>query len=955
MNQNFRSLFAILLLATGGASAAVRFVKQDAVGANNGTSWENAYISLAAAIDTAANGDELWVAQGIHLPTIEANGANMEPGPRAASFGVVGKTLKLYGGFEGTEGSRSERDWVANPTILSGDLGVPGDSTDNAYTVIHSYTSALTVDGFSITGGNSDGTALGTANDFDGNGAGVFQNGGSMTFANCRIYDNYASYGGAMYLISGSITMLNCSFVNNRARWVGGAIDGRGHQSHRISHCTFVGNQASRGAAFTFDGSASTTTITNSLFGSNVGGNWAYFEVGGALVATRNIVQQDLDDQPGNLVAGARFINGDGSYAEGVRRLEAGSPGVDYGNTTGIMSDITDMDGDGDFGEPLPLDLLGIPRPTSTPSAGAFQYVNLPPTALLLNKAEIEENRNVGTRVGFLSTEDQNSGQFVYVFVDGPGDIDNASFSIDGNRLLAAETFDFENRLSYNIRIRSTDVSDELGQFIEETFTITILDSVDQTLTVEATQPYAYEPRGGWQAGLPHIGRVRIERSGDVGAALSVELSVSSTVFGNDEEFLLQPEVPDVLEFGPGETFLEFEVIPLFDDDDTSQDVDQVGFTLAQNPLEYQLLSSSATVQIFDRPSDAWFAEQQADGEEVDFFDFVLADPNAPEGVTIPQVDVDPLLGFSATVMVDRSVVDYQIGIEVSEDLVEWESSEIAPVLVGENDFHQTLRYVVPRDGIERRFIRLVPVPKDRPYDRVLEFPAMSLAGIPAEGFFMGSPGGEAGRSNDEGPLTNVQLTRSFWMSTTEVTQEQYHLVMGGVPETGENLPMFNVTFDEASQFIEALDSAERTAGRVPAGYGYRLPTEAEWEHASRAGSSTPYHFENPQEIGDYAWYLGNSFLVTRPVGQKAPNPWGLYDTAGNVSEWCLDFYHPEYPGGIVFNPFADDPSPERSIRGGHIFQPAENQRSAFRQMAEPTFSSPLLGFRVALAPLISP
>jgi formylglycine-generating enzyme required for sulfatase activity len=955
---------AVLLpLIIGTAFAAVRFVDQDAAGANNGSSWENAYTSLATAIGSASTGDEFWVAEGIHLPAIEANGGNMEPGPRAASFGVIGKSVKFYGGFEGTEDSRSERDWVAHPTILSGDLGVPGDSSDNAYTVLHSYSSTLFVDGFTIRDGNSNGTALGTANDFDGNGAAVFQSGGTMTFANCRFYDNYASYGGAMYLISGSITLLNCSFVNNEARWVGGAIDGRGDFSHRISHCSFFNNRASRGAAFTFDGNLSTTTVTNSLFGGNSGGNWAYFEVSGGLVATRNILQQELNESPDNLVASARFINGDGSYAEGVRRLEAGSPGVDYGNAGGVMNDVTDMDGDGDFAEPMPLDLLGEPRPLVGASVGAFQYFNLPSTALLLSANEIEENRAIGTRVGFLSTEDPNLGQFEYTFVNGPEDVGNASFLIEGNRLVTAEMFDYETQSSYEVRIRSTDVSDGLGQFIEQAFMITILDSTDQTLSIEAVQPYAYEPYGGWQEGIPHVGRVRIERAGDVGEALSVGFSVSITVFGNDEEFILQPEPPEVLEFAPSETVFEFEVIPLFDDDNgddeiddhLGEEVDQVFFTLSESPLEYQLLQGSAIVSIYGRQADAWIAEQNADGFEVNLFDYLLADPTAPGGVTIPQFHFDPLAGFTATVVVDRSVLDYRMGIETSGDLIEWTSPGLAPAVVDENETHQTVRYVLPVEGTTRKFVRLVPEPLIQPEARVLESPSIMMSGIPAGGFYMGSPSGEVWRGADEGPLTNVQHTRPFWMSSTEVTQGQYRELAGEDPGEEAELPKVNVTFDQASQFADALDHVERTAGRVPDGYCYRLPTEAEWEYACRAGENSSYHFGSSQEIGDYAWYIGNSFLVTRAVGQKAPNQWGLYDITGNVSEWCLDFYHSEYPGGIVFDPFAEVSSPERSIRGGHIFHPIENQRSAFRQMAGPTFSSSLLGFRIVLAPVIFP
>lgn len=348
-------------------------------------------------------------------------------------------------------------------------------------------------------------------------------------------------------------------------------------------------------------------------------------------------------------------------------------------------------------------------------------------------------------------------------------------------------------------------------------------------------------------------------------------------------------------------------------------------------------------------------AEQQDNGREVDFFDYVLADENAPGGVSVPQIEIDSLHGFTATAKVDRAVVDYQIGVEVSVDLVEWESLKVTPVVVEENATHQTLQLVVPLDGIEQRFMRLVSEPKIRPADRMIEAPSVRMVGIPAGGFIMGSSSGEAGRNSDEGQLTNVQHTRPFWMSATEVTQGQFHELAGGDPEIGEEYPMVKVRLEDAMQFADALDAIERTAGRVPEGYCYRLPTEAEWEYACRAGSNSPHYFGDPGEIGNHAWYLGNSFLTTRPVGQKASNAWGLYDMAGNVSEWCLDLYLPQYPGGIVFDFYQSEPALEHSIRGGHVFQPVENQRSAFRQMADPTFSSSLIGFRIVLAPVLVP
>ncbi|MFT4547659.1 MAG: hypothetical protein ACI9UA_004002 [Pseudoalteromonas tetraodonis] len=670
------------------------------------------------------------------------------------------------------------------------------------------------------------------------------------------------------------------------------------------------------------------------------------------MIATRNILQQDLDAQLDNLVAGALFISNGSSVSAGVRHLVAASPGVDYGDTAGIMNDVTDMDGDGDIREPLPLDILGQPRSTDMPSAGAFQYINGVSTALSLSNASIEENRPATTRVAFLSTEDPNLGEFDYNLVAGAGDADNTAFAIDANRLTSAEEYDFEAKSSYQVRIRSTDISDGLGQFIEAPFIITILDSVDQTLTITATQPYAYEPHGGWQIGLPHIGRVRIERAGEVAAARSVALVVNSTVFGSDEKFLLQPEPPAVLEFAPGETVFEFEVLPLFDQDDAndgSPDQDQVRFALATSPLDYKLLSTSATVNIFDQPADAWLFAQQQSGSEADLFDYLFKDPAAAGGVVEPDFGIDPSVGLSATVAVDRLVLDYQLGVEVSGDLLGWMPAGVMPSIVSESISHQTLNYLITPDGNQRRFLRLTAEPKLRPDYFTLASPSISFAGIPAGGFHMGSTNAESGRGVDEGPVTNVQFSQPFWMSSTEITQAHYQALMGG--NLGTDRPMVNVTFVQASQFATTLSTAERNAGRLPEGYLYRLPTEAEWEYACRAGTSTPHFFGNPAEIALHAWYVGNSLLNTRTVALKTPNAWGIYDTAGNVAEWCQDFYHPEHPGGIVFDPIASDPAPDRSIRGGHIYQPAEQQRSAFRLHAEPSFSSPLLGFRIVLAP----
>jgi eukaryotic-like serine/threonine-protein kinase len=169
---------------------------------------------------------------------------------------------------------------------------------------------------------------------------------------------------------------------------------------------------------------------------------------------------------------------------------------------------------------------------------------------------------------------------------------------------------------------------------------------------------------------------------------------------------------------------------------------------------------------------------------------------------------------------------------------------------------------------------------------------------IPPGTFLIGSPEDEVDRSENEGPQTQVTLTQGFWMGKHEVTQGEYLAVVGSNPSyfngvqgetdygTDLNRPVESVSWDDAVAYCAALTARERAAGRAPMSYAYRLPTEAEWEYACRAGTTTRFSYgDDPgyTHLRDYAWYEGNSERQTHPVGQKLPNPWGLYDMHGNV------------------------------------------------------------------------
>ena len=232
--------------------------------------------------------------------------------------------------------------------------------------------------------------------------------------------------------------------------------------------------------------------------------------------------------------------------------------------------------------------------------------------------------------------------------------------------------------------------------------------------------------------------------------------------------------------------------------------------------------------------------------------------------------------------------------------------------------------------------------------------------------YTMGSPAGELGRYADE-VQHQVTITRAFLMKTTEVTQEEWQAVMGNNPSRfaacGATCPVEQVSWNDAVDYVNRLSDAEGLApcydeNLAFAGLGclgYRLPTEAEWEYAARAGTETAYHTGMNTQTGCNddpnlnlaGWYCGNAANTTHPVGQKQVNAWGLYDMHGNVWEWVQDWYA-AYPAGAAVDPVGPSVGGGRLGRGGAWEYNAQYARSSFRgsYSAENKYSS--IGFRPA-------
>ena len=329
--------------------------------------------------------------------------------------------------------------------------------------------------------------------------------------------------------------------------------------------------------------------------------------------------------------------------------------------------------------------------------------------------------------------------------------------------------------------------------------------------------------------------------------------------------------------------------------------------------------------------------------------------PHAAEGVAAVRVAVGGTTSLSAVTYLGSSPPEYRWRSE-DESVAEVLANEADPStaqVVGVGGSGETTAVVVEdvANGLERRVSIEVFSPPPATF-ALVNGATMDYVWIEPGTFVMGSPESEEGRLADEGPQHLVTITRGFWLGKYELTQAQWEAVMGTRPWSGrDNVqvhsqhPAAYISWNDVQEFVYVLNGA---AGEVL----YRLPTEAEWEYACRAGTSTPWSAgDDVAQLGDYAWYRDNARDIeedyAHQVGTKLANPWGLFDMHGNVEELCQDWYGEGYYGEVQTDPRGPATGDYRVVRGYHYNFSALPTRSASRNWRGPSGRSARLGARL--------
>jgi formylglycine-generating enzyme required for sulfatase activity len=334
--------------------------------------------------------------------------------------------------------------------------------------------------------------------------------------------------------------------------------------------------------------------------------------------------------------------------------------------------------------------------------------------------------------------------------------------------------------------------------------------------------------------------------------------------------------------------------------------------------------------------------------------------PAAQQATTLPVITSFSFTDPAATGIINGDAITVELpsdrALTALVPTIVYGGASVSPASETAQDFSSPVQYTVTAQNGSAQQTYTVAVLTSTPVSAptLISAPA-NMVLVPAGTFTMGSPSSEANRSSHETPYS-VTISKAFYMGTYEVTHKEWVAVMGSNPSNwkGDNLPVETVSWYNAVEYCNKLSKKE---GLTPAytisgtdvtwnmgANGYRLPTEAEWEYACRAETTTPY--SRGSSVDNGGWYSSNSGSKTHEVGEKQANAWGIYDMHGNVWEWCWSWYG-SYAKGSQTDPTGAASGTSRVVRGGSWYSNTRFLRSASRLDYTPNSRRSFLGFRV--------
>jgi predicted outer membrane repeat protein len=958
----------------------ILYVHGTATGAGDGTSWANAYTDLGDALRSTNLFTEVWVATGTYK-------AGMV---RSSTF-LIPPNIAVYGGFSGNEVSRVNRDVSANVTILSGDLGILNNNTDNAFhVVVPSQGSVL--DGFTITGGNA---SENFTNDDRGKGAGLWADSASITVSNCKFISNNAYQGGAaIYLKDVNGTFSNCEIISNTTNSTG---SGAGLYLED-SNVSFTSSIFSDNQAHLHAGAIRSENSEINLLNCSLSSNRSLTSNGGGAMYLNGGIFS---------IKSTSFTNNQATFQGGAILISGASGSMEDSNFTGNQN--TNSNGGGalliENSSPSILRCRFIENSTSANNYGGA--IKLDTSSASITDSIFIGNRSLTNSAGAIYFDSSSSPSFSNnefrlnsaaqfggaFFVNGSnlnltGDLFLGNYANNGGGIATQGTMSVSLSNVRALGNEANSTSSSSAGFIYLNSGVTSSTFMNSVFSGNKSlgRHGVYRSNGpsrfvncsivGNEAGTE--GGVTLMFAGD-----SIELDNcivwgNTAGIGNDIYVNSGTASANYSLFNPSESIgtisgsSNLNSNPLFVDSDGADNIsgtldDDVSLQ-SGSPAIDQGSSSLANFSTSDVLS-----RNRVGSPDMGAYEFASNSVPAftsgnifslSENLTlVTNLNASDLDGDAIVFSISGGVDQNQFSVEASTGLLSFvsapdfetptdsggDNSYTVEVSVSDGNSTSTLLLTISVVDVSEQGSGQAST-HNADLNATVQ---LQMLWVEPGTFTMGSPTTEAGRSTNE-TEHNVTLTKGFYLGKYEVTQAQYEAVMTGNTDSlsatpsewpnNPNRPVEKVSWADAQIFLTRLNAQQ--SANIPAGWAYVLPTEAEWEYACRAGTTTAYSWGATIATSN-ANYSSSGLNQTSDAGNYAANPWGFFDMHGNVWEWTADAWG-NYATGAQTDPFNGGASgSSRVIRGGSWNYAGVHLRSARRSDNAPSNRYDRIGFRV--------